>query len=96
MSILYSLGYSRLGVAKLILLEIFILGFISTVISFVLVGALNMQVLQRGYLYDVFGKMLSIQHIAIIMFFVIMLLISSFWSLLGINKKKLKKYLEIG
>jgi len=96
MSILYSLGYSKRNVIKLILLEIGILGAISLGISLICVQVLNSEYLQYTFAYESFENILSPSNvILIILFATLMLLISAIWSLLGINKRKLKKYLEV-
>jgi len=92
MSILYSLGYSKGSVIKLILLEIGLLG----AISLIVVQVLNLQFLQYTFAYRYFENMLSpLNIIMIILFVILVLFISEIWAVTGINKRRLKKYLEV-
>lgn len=97
MSILYSLGYSRKKVMGIILSEIFILSFITVTFSILLVYLLNYFILQYTAQYKLFSEILSFDNLMYVYIFIfVMVSVSAIWSLFGVNKKNLKKYLEIG
>ena len=94
-AILYSMGYSRKHIAKLILIENTMNFSIDLGLAYLILKLIQISGFKAEDTYEIFGQIFAAEQIIqILVFIIIMLFISVFFSLYSINKKKLRKYLE--
>lgn len=94
-AILYSMGYSRKHIAKLILIENIMNFAIDLGLAYLILKIIQISGFKAEDTYEMFGQIFATEQILqILSFILIMLLVSVFFSLYSINKKKLRKYLE--
>ena len=94
-AILYSMGYSRKHIAKLILIENTMNFSIDLGLAYLILKLIQISGFKAEDIYEIFGQIFAAEQIIqILVFIIIMLFISVFFSLYSINKKKLRKYLE--
>lgn len=95
LAILYSIGYSKSNITCLILLEYFITTFINIVLAYSILKLLQVLYFGNSANYQLFELIFDGHYISQITAYVfIMIIFSIIFSLYGINKKKLRKYLE--
>ena len=96
-AILYSMGYSRKHIAKLILIENIMNFTIDLGLAYLILKIIQISGYNPEDTYEMFGQIFALNQVfQILVFILIMLLVSVFFSLYSINKKKLRKYLEGG
>ncbi len=95
MSILYSLGYSRWQVSRIILYENLMQTALDLAAAYVIVIPVYLCWLQYSSVYKYFGQTLTAASIfGVCGFGVLMMAFSIAWAVFGVRKKKLKKYLS--
>ncbi len=95
MSILYSLGYSRWQVSRIILYENLMQTALDLAVAYLVVVPVYLCWLQYSTVYKYFGQTLTVTSIlGVCGFGVLMMAFSIAWAVFGVRKKKLKKYLS--
>lgn len=95
MSILYSLGYSRWQVSRIILYENLMQTALDVAVSYAVVIPVYLCWLQYSSVYLYFGQTLTCNSVlGVCGFALLMMAFSIAWAVFGVRKKKLKKYLS--
>lgn len=97
LAILYAMGYSRKHIAQLIFMEYLMTLIIDLGVAYTFLKLIQISGFRANDTYAMFSQVFDLSQIFLIVIFVfIMMLFSVLFSLYGINKKKLKKYLDGG
>lgn len=97
LAILYAMGYSRKHIAKLIFLEYFMILIIDLVVAYSFLKLIQISGFKANETYIMFMQIFEYSQVVQIVIFVFaMMLCSVLFSFYGINKKKLRRYLEGG
>ncbi|MDD2469446.1 MAG: ABC transporter ATP-binding protein/permease [Bacilli bacterium] len=92
---LYSLGYSRLYTATIIMLEYVIVTIIDISSAYLILKLLQVFYFGISANYKLFELIFNYsQIIQVILYMFVMIMLSALFSLYGINKRKLRQYLE--
>lgn len=95
LAILYSIGYSKFNTMFLILIEYIFTTFANVILAYIILKLLQILYFGNSINYELFELMFNKKYIFQVMkYVIIMILFSVIFSLHGINKKKLRKYLE--
>lgn len=95
LAILYSLGYSRKNIASIILLEYTLTMTLDLSFAYLILYLLKITRFKANELYMLFNQIFKVSMIIqVIIFIFFMIMLSVLFSLYGINKKKLRLYLE--
>lgn len=95
LAILYAIGYSKFNTSLLIFLEYFVTTIFNVAFAYFILKILEVCYFANSANYELFEMIFNSNYIyQISLYVVIMILFSVIFSLYGINKKKLRKYLE--
>lgn len=95
LSILYSLGYSKINVSMLIILEYVFITIVNLIVAYIILKIMQVLYFGASANYELFDLIFSSNQIVqVIIYMALMIAISALFSLRGINKKKLRQYLE--